>query len=91
MERITALVQNAAAGINPSGYEGGVVPGAMVALELYPFAFGNASGALAGFGLCAAGLTRGDYLLAQSTVHTMPADLARMFDVPGQNDSFWQL
>jgi hypothetical protein len=42
-------------------------------------------------GLCAAGLTRGDYLLEQATVSTTPADLARMFNVPGPSDDFWQL
>ena len=42
-------------------------------------------------GLCAAGITRGDYVLEQSPVHTMPADLAKMFDVPGPSNLFWQL
>jgi hypothetical protein len=42
-------------------------------------------------GLVAAGLTRGEYLLPQATTNMMPADLAKMFDVPGPRARFWQL
>ena len=42
-------------------------------------------------GLVAAGLTRGDYILGRSPVHMMPADLAKLFDVPGPDNRFWQL
>jgi hypothetical protein len=35
----------------PNGYDGAIVPGGMVMGELYPLAFGNPRGALAGIGL----------------------------------------